>query len=979
MSGQELSVSALRFAKSPLGPPTGNNDTTPLTSIEVIENDSDGVVALTFGKSAPGGLMHSKMGAGLQNIWAAYVSEETHSNGLIESLGTISVRALIEPGQTTNIVRQLAMNGVQVTGHTDVTVSGEIQIDDLPKALAVDGVISIGQEVVDTHAGEARSQAVDSIGTDQLGAKYRIDGSGVTVGIISDSFDTSPVVSRTYADDIASGDLPEGVSILEDFVSPDSIDEGRAMAQLIHDIAPGSSIAFHSGFPGATAFIAALADLSTTAEVIVDDLSFFFEPYYQDGQIAQAVDTIGGIIPYFSSAGNNDVQSYESRFRPVNAEEATGAGGQLDDVGENLAILFGSLESFHDFDPDPNTIDLTQSVTLQPDDLATPEFDPEGFRPILQWSDSFLSATGLVGAATDLDIAVLFDQGFGREVIFDTDFSLFGFSATANIGADAVEGDLFFYNPFTVPITVELVIANASGPNPELVKYISRNVNIFDAPLDLIDLRTIDVTDSAIVEFGAPSPTSFGHPTVANALGVGASDYQQTPVFGKDPAVLEDFSSAGGIPIVIGRDGAGIAEDKRLIRQAVDIVAPNGVDTTFFPPDSLFRTDEIAANRLDPDGTGFPNFFGTSASAPNAAAIAALLLEAAPGLEPNEIYDALRDSAFPMENPYSSDEFVVDGVGSGFINPEGALKSLISVIDDIEDTQGEPVTTAGDDFVIGTNHSEIIVGAGGDDVLDGQDDNDRLIGNDGSDTLRGGAGDDILFGDQGDDRLYGGSGDDQLEGGPGLDQFYGGEGNDTFILSHLREKIVENHNEGIDTVVIAKSFDIKSLSNIENVTIVGDKRFNAFGNDADNRLIGNDEDNKIFGRDGNDELIGAGGNDVLVGGNGVDFIQGGDGADRIIGGAGANELSGGLGADTFQIGASVGVEQVLDFEIGLDRLLVLNIEKDQIKLQDFTNERGNGTRLIFEHDDTHLPLADIYNIGPDILMQHIDCTSNELI
>jgi subtilisin family serine protease len=82
-----------------------------------------------------------------------------------------------------------------------------------------------------------------------------------------------------------------------------------------------------------------------------------------------------------------------------------------------------------------------------------------------------------------------------------------------------------------------------------------------------------------------------------------------------------------------------------VIRQQPDFTAPDGTNTTFFFSDS---------NRDDDDGDGvfetrevgeFPNFFGTSAAAPHAAAVAALLLQADPTLTPDGVYKIMEDSA----------------------------------------------------------------------------------------------------------------------------------------------------------------------------------------------------------------------------------------------------------------------------------------------------------------------------------------------
>ena len=84
-------------------------------------------------------------------------------------------------------------------------------------------------------------------------------------------------------------------------------------------------------------------------------------------------------------------------------------------------------------------------------------------------------------------------------------------------------------------------------------------------------------------------------------LGAGAADYRDIPVFGRTPPLIEDFSSAGGIPMFFDIAGNRLTIPEN--RQQPAITAPDGADTTFLPP----RTGS------DTEGTGFLTFFGTSA------------------------------------------------------------------------------------------------------------------------------------------------------------------------------------------------------------------------------------------------------------------------------------------------------------------------------------------------------------------------------
>src|SRR5262249_54106278 len=153
-----------------------------------------------------------------------------------------------------------------------------------------------------TNAGAATSQGDTTLLAAAARQAFGVNGSGVTVGVISDSFNCS----NGYGADVGTGDLPSGVLVLE-WVGgcTGAIDEGRAMLQIVHDIAPGAALAFHSGFNGTASFAAGIGELvfQAGADVIVDDVGVLGSPMFQDGPIAQAVDSaVAAGAAYFSAA-----------------------------------------------------------------------------------------------------------------------------------------------------------------------------------------------------------------------------------------------------------------------------------------------------------------------------------------------------------------------------------------------------------------------------------------------------------------------------------------------------------------------------------------------------------------------------------------------------------------------------------------------------------------------------------------------------
>ncbi|NJL11520.1 MAG: S8 family serine peptidase [Calothrix sp. SM1_7_51] len=169
-------------------------------------------------------------------------------------------------------------------------------------------------------------------------------------------------------------------------------------------------------------------------------------------------------------------------------------------------------------------------------------------------------------------------------------------------------------------------------------------------------------------EFDTKSPTIFGQSAAINARGVGAVNY-----FDQDnPAV---FTSAGPTTILFNPDGTRKATPE--IRFKPDFTGIQGTDTSFFVPPELDPNTDV-------EGNGFPNFFGTSASAPHATAIAALIKQANPNFTPQQIYERLESTARDIGVPGRDDLN-----GFGLINAYDAIFPVVpanlSFTDDFED------------------------------------------------------------------------------------------------------------------------------------------------------------------------------------------------------------------------------------------------------------------------------------------------------
>lgn len=327
-------------------------------------------------------------------------------------------------------------------------------------------------------------------------AGFDLSGQGVKIGVLSDSYDKS-VGNQPASSDIAGGVLPgpgnpngfsQEIEVLSDLELRSGSDEGRAMLQIIHSVAPKADLAFHTGFVSPGNFAEGILALTNAdCDIIVDDITYITEPFFNDtnqGVVEQAVQvaTRAG-VEYLTSAGNFASRGYESTFRPVTSGEG---------------------ETVHDFS---GSGDYLQQLTL-----GTGEY-----LIVLQWDDDFYSIDGGSGARNDLDFFLADEQGN----------PLYGFNRD-NFGGDPIE-----IMPFTVvnPTTTNLLIKRVQGSSNNMrIKYI-----VFKAG---------DRNEGFSAEYFNNASTIIGHANSPAAMTVGAVRFEDTPNFGGN-LHTEDFSSTG--------------------------------------------------------------------------------------------------------------------------------------------------------------------------------------------------------------------------------------------------------------------------------------------------------------------------------------------------------------------------------------------------------------------------------------------------
>lgn len=535
-------------------------------------------------------------------------------------------------------------------------VTGRAPVERIGEMAGIDGLAYMKESMSVTWAGAVTSQGDMSMYADLARQHFDVDGTGVRIGVLSDSFNCrreplKPGLPFTTAeDDIASGELPADIRVLAERddcgepLSPLS-DEGRAMMQIIHDVAPGATLSFHAATTTEQDFAAGILELAADgAQIIVDDIGFLSAPVFENGVAARAVNTVKQQgVTYFSSAGNQGWQAYDSVFRPVASN--------------------GAHAAHHDFDAGEG-VDTYQHLRLM------------GFwgSLTLSWDEPSLSANGIRGSASDLDIVAYDMQGnplpLCQSASADTRVCQFA-GIAENIDADATETLMVFNGyPEDGPVDLQISVQLRAGPAPTRIKHIPMSMDIVEHP--------------------TRGSTLYGHANAEGAEAVAAGWWFDTAAFGAanhpicNFACIASYSSIGGTPLLF--DDKGERRSQPYIGLKPGITAPDGGNTTFF---------KVMDIRAPGEPDAFPNFFGTSAAAPHVAAVAALMLDQRARdikagkrfngpreLTPDAIISALRMSAHDIthraldEHDAEQTQPIQDGEGFDLESGYGMVNAL---------------------------------------------------------------------------------------------------------------------------------------------------------------------------------------------------------------------------------------------------------------------------------------------------------------
>ena len=420
-----------------------------------------------------------------------------------------------------------------------------------------------------TNVGALTSQGYISHAANQVVSTLGKNGTGVKVGVLSDSVDALATL-------IGTGDLPADTFVVPGQDGGAGSSEGTAMMEIVHDLAPGAKLYFATAFSGVASFAANIRTLRFVygCDIIVDDVTYFNEGVFQDGPIAQAVnDVVADGALYFSSAANSGnltsgtSGTWEGDFNPGVASAAPLPAGYT------LHVFSGA-----------QTFDVLTGAT--------------GFIST-KWSDP--------------------------------------------LGGSTNDYDMFILNPAGTTITCASTGAQTGTQDPyeacSRAAGFATNSRIVIAQKAGAAQRALHLdTERGRLSIGTSGAT-FGHNAGLNTVSAAATYWNSArtgtrPFVGGAANPTEVFSSDGPRRIFYDPAGNPITANNFLF-------GTNGGSL-------LVKPDVTAADGASAKTPGFLPFFGTSAAAPHAAAIAALIKSVRPDYTNVQIVTAMKQTALDI-------------------------------------------------------------------------------------------------------------------------------------------------------------------------------------------------------------------------------------------------------------------------------------------------------------------------------------------
>lgn len=582
----------------------GESITSKVPTLEVnVGDDGNGIVTVDISAEVSPKLLAKlrEMGAYVESSWVQYHTlRASVSLDRLEDIAALPEVHFIMPKQesTTNPVerRQVLPQTLPPSSGTGQTKAEQQQarVQNVASRLADLGIgdgDSQTNVITNGHAavGSASNESVITHGIYGARGAFNTTGTGVKIGVLSNGV-TNLATSQGLGDLGAVTVLPGQTG---------TGDEGTAMLEIIHDIAPDAQLYFATANPTPAQFAQNIRDLRTAGcDIIVDDVFYFAESPFQDGQgplvvsstnggvVAQAViDVTAAGALYFSSAGNSG-----------NKNDVTSGTWEGDFVSAGTLALV----------PGGNVLDFDTTAGVATSDLLTVG---TGTAPMsLDWSDP------LGGSGNDYDLYIL--------------NSTLTTVVTSATNVQSGTQDPHEQTTVTVAANRRAVVLQKTGAAN---RFLHLNTN--RGALSL-----------------ATNGTTYGHSAPANAYAVAAAPSFMPFAFpvgvtffnGPYPnqfttaQMLETFSSDGPRRMFYNADSTpitpgNVSSTGGVLRQKPDIAAADGGEVTGVG--------------------GFSNpFYGTSAAAPTAAAIAGLMKSANPALTPAQIRTALTSTALDIEN-----------------------------------------------------------------------------------------------------------------------------------------------------------------------------------------------------------------------------------------------------------------------------------------------------------------------------------------